>query len=383
VIDLPRLYRETGDIPWVVGLSGGKDSTAVTMVLLEAIESLPPPLRRRKRVFVTCVNTLVEAPPVIEHVHAFIEVLKAYVRDRELPVEVVELTPEPDQTFWANLIGRGYPAPVRQFRWCTDRMKVRPQTRFLEEHKDVFGSPAVAHFLLGTRFDESAARKSTMEANSDLGTDIHQHGTIPTSGVIRPIETWSTDDVWEHLLKPDWVGGGQNPFMEVNQRLATLYRDAASGECPVIHDPSRQTCAGSRFGCWTCTVVEVDSSLREMIDTGGERYDAERLGLLADLRDAIKAERNEKENRVIGRDRRGRVLVQRDGETLGVGPYTMAYRKGLLERVLSTQAAFNDGAERPETLITEDEIRHIHAIWAEEEVNLAKVMHATEVRSDD
>ena len=42
MIDLPRLYRETGDIPWVVGLSGGKDSTAVTMVLLEAIESLPP-----------------------------------------------------------------------------------------------------------------------------------------------------------------------------------------------------------------------------------------------------------------------------------------------------------------------------------------------------
>ena len=32
----------------------------------------------------TCVNTLVEAPPVIEHVHGFIDVLKAYVRDREL-----------------------------------------------------------------------------------------------------------------------------------------------------------------------------------------------------------------------------------------------------------------------------------------------------------
>ena len=378
MIDLPRLYRETGDIPWVVGLSGGKDSTAVTMVLLEAIESLPPPLRARKQVFVTCVNTLVEAPPVIEHVHGFIDVLKAYVRDRELPVEVVELTPDADQTFWANLIGRGYPAPVRQFRWCTDRMKVRPQTKFLESREDVFGSPPVAHFLLGTRFDESAARKGTMEANSDLGTDIHQHGTIPTSGVIRPIETWSTDDVWDHLLKPDWVGGGQNPFFTVNQKLATLYRDAASGECPVIHDPSRQTCAGSRFGCWTCTVVEVDSSLREMIHTGGERYDAERLGLLADLRDEIRAERNLEENRVIGRNRRGRVLVQRDGETLGVGPYTMAYRKGLLQRVLDTQAKFNDGASTPEVLISEEEISHIHSIWAEEEVNLAKMIQAQE-----
>ena len=70
MVDLKSLFRETGDIPWVVGLSGGKDSTAVTMKMLETLESLPPPIRRRKRCFVTCVNTLVEAPPVIDHVHA-------------------------------------------------------------------------------------------------------------------------------------------------------------------------------------------------------------------------------------------------------------------------------------------------------------------------
>ena len=67
VVDLKALYRETGSIPWVVGLSGGKDSTALTMLLLETIEALPPPVRARKKVFVTCVNTLVEAPSVIDH----------------------------------------------------------------------------------------------------------------------------------------------------------------------------------------------------------------------------------------------------------------------------------------------------------------------------
>ena len=73
MVDLMALFRETGDIPWIVGLSGGKDSTALTMKMLEAIESLPPPIRNRKKCFVTCVNTLVEAPPVIDHVHSFIE----------------------------------------------------------------------------------------------------------------------------------------------------------------------------------------------------------------------------------------------------------------------------------------------------------------------
>ena len=369
MVDLATLFRETGDIPWVVGLSGGKDSTAVTMRMLETLESLPPPIRRRKKCFVTCVNTLVEAPPVIDHVHNFISELRNYVRDRDLPVEVVELSPEVDQTFWVNLIGRGYPTPVREFRWCTDRMKIRPQQRFVQENVDVFGDPPIVHFLLGTRYDESISRQRTMEAHTRRGTDIHGHGTMPTAGVIRPIETWTTEDVWDYLIKPDWTGGGENPFYEINQNLAILYKDAASGECPVIHDPSKQTCAGSRFGCWTCTVVEVDSSLREMIGSGREGYDAENLIPLADFRDQLRDERNKPENRVHGRNRRGRVLVKRDG-SVGVGSYTMEYRKGLLERLRELQTNVGD------LLITPEEEARIHQIWAEEQVDLMSVLES-------
>ena len=367
MVDLRSLFMETGDIPWVVGLSGGKDSTAVTMRMLETIESLPPPIRRRKRCFVTCVNTLVEAPPVIDHVHEFISELQDYVRDKELPVEVVELVPEVDQTFWSNLIGRGYPTPVREFRWCTDRMKIRPQQKFIEDRADVFGDPPVAHFLLGTRFDESASRSRTMQTHSRMGTDIHAHGTMPTSGVIRPIEEWDAGMVWDYLLKEDWAGGGSNPFFEVNQRLAVLYKDAASGECPVIHDPSQQTCAGSRFGCWTCTVVEVDSSLREMIDSGRSGYNQDHLTILADFRDDLRADRNKAENRVHGRNRNGRVLVKRDG-SVGVGPYTMEYRKGLLDRLKDMESRIG------ERLISDEEETQIRRIWAEETADLVQLV---------
>ena len=367
MVDLGALYRETGDIPWVVGLSGGKDSTALTMLLLETIEMLPPPIRNKKKVFVTCVNTLVEAPPVIEHVHLFISELKDYVRNRGLPVEVVELVPDVSQTFWVNVIGRGYPTPVREFRWCTDRMKIRPGQEFLKQNPDIFGTPPVVHFLLGTRYDESISRKKTMEANTLLGTDIHNHGTIPTAGVIRPIENWNTEDVWDYLLRDDWGNGDKNPFSEINQNLAILYKDAASGECPVIHDPSKQTCAGSRFGCWTCTVVEVDNSLREMINSHGSRYDSEKLLLLADFRDKLRDERNIPENRVHGRNRRGAILVQRDG-TIGIGSYTIQYRKELLERLLKMENEFG------EELISKEERELIPIIWAEEQANLAILM---------
>ncbi len=375
MVDLRTLFQETGDIPWVVGLSGGKDSTAVTMHMLEVLESLPPPIRRRKKCFVTCVNTLVEAPPVIDHVHSFIHELREYVRDKELPVEVVELSPEVDQTFWVNLIGRGYPTPVREFRWCTDRMKIRPQKDFIEDNEDVFGNPPVVHFLLGTRFDESTARKKTMEDHTRMGTDIHSHGTMPTAGVIRPIEDWSTEDVWEYLIKQDWTGGGDNPFYQVNQKLAVLYKDAASGECPVIHDPTKQTCAGSRFGCWTCTVVEVDSSLREMIGSGRETYDTRSLTLLAEFRDRLRDERDKPENRVHGRNRRGTTLVKRDG-SVGTGSYTMEYRRDLLNRLKEMQEEVFD------TLITPEEESRINQIWAEEQANLAMILE-NKIRSGD
>jgi len=200
-----------------------------------------------------------------------------------------------------------------------------------------------------------------------LGTDIHSHGTMPTAGVIRPIEDWTTEDVWDYLIKPDWVDGGQNPFYEVNQGLAVLYKDAASGECPVIHDASRQTCAGSRFGCWTCTVVEVDNSLREMIGSEREGYDMKSLTMLADFRDDLRRERNLPENRVHGRNRRGVTLVQRDG-SVGVGSYTMDYRRGLLEKLKSMQDRIGD------VLITPEEESRIKQIWAEEQANLVLLL---------
>jgi DNA sulfur modification protein DndC len=364
MVDLRTLFSETGDIPWIVGLSGGKDSTAVTMNLIETLESLPPHIRRRKTCYVTCVNTLVEAPPVIDHVHRFIDELRKYIRDRELPVVVVELTPDVEQTFWVNLIGRGYPTPVREFRWCTDRMKIRPQTRFIKENTEIFGDPPVVHFLLGTRFDESHARKKTMQTHTRIGSDIHSHGTMPSAGVIRPIEDWSTEDVWDYILKEEWADGGTNPFYEANQDLAILYKDAASGECPVIHDPTKQTCAGSRFGCWTCTVVDVDSSLREIISSDRDKYDSERLVQLADFRDALKNERNIPSNRVQGRNRQGTVLVKRDG-SVGVGSYTLEYRAELLDRLKKLQDRVGD------VLITPDEENLIRRIWVEEQADLA------------
>ena len=281
-------------------------------------------------------------------------------------MEVIELVPEHEQTFWSNLIGRGYPTPVREVSMVHGPHEDSTCPAVYPGTRRCVWRPPVVHFLLGTRFDESTARKATMDAHTRMDSDLHAHGTIPTASTIRPIEDWSTDDVWSYLLKLDWANGMPNPFADINQDLSMLYRDAAGGECPVIHDPSQQTCAGSRFGCWTCTVVAEDKSLNQMIATEKDIYDVTKLAKLAAFRDRLRDERNVPENRVHGRNRRGVTLVKRDGST-GVGSYTMAYRQGLLEDLLSLQE------EVEMELITPEEIAFIHKTWDEEIVNLARL----------
>tara|TARA_Y100001978_G_scaffold118396_1_gene105564 strand:+ start:100 stop:429 length:330 start_codon:yes stop_codon:yes gene_type:complete len=101
-----------------------------------------------------------------------------------------------------------------------------------------------------------------------------------------------------------------------------------------------------------------------MINTDKEIYDVKTLIELANFRDELLAERNLKENRVQGRNRKGRIQVKRDG-TAGVGPYTHQYRQELLTKLKGVQERVGL------TLITEQEIFRIEEIWAEEIADLA------------
>src|SRR5258708_39721238 len=69
-----------------------------------------------------------------------------------LPITPHKLTPEIEDSFWVNLIGKGYPAPRLKFRWCTERLKIKPSNKFIRE---VVRSSGEAILVLGTRKAES------------------------------------------------------------------------------------------------------------------------------------------------------------------------------------------------------------------------------------
>lgn len=349
------LYRADG-IPWVVGYSGGKDSTATLQVVWTAIRGLPPE-ERTKPVFVITNDTLVENPAVAAWVHRSHDAIRTAAADQGLPITTHLLSPNVSETFWVNLIGRGYPAPNRRFRWCTERMKINPTTRFI---RSVVKENGEAIIVLGARRAESTARAARIaryEQNS-VRENLSPHNDLASALVYKPIVEWSDDDVWLYLMQMS------NPWGFDNKQLLTMYRTASpDAECPVVMDTSTPSCGNSRFGCWTCTVVEKDRSMSAMIQNDSEK---EWMQPLLDVRDLIADAETGKSLRDFRR-LNGRVSLFNGRHV--PGPYTQAGRAHWLRLVLEAQAwvqANGPDDVRDIELVTMDELHEIRRIWVAE-----------------
>ena len=154
---LTQLYVED-DRPWLVGFSGGKDSTMLASLIFDAVLSVPD-TQRKKPISILCTDTRVEIPAIADIVEGTLMKMQKFSQQNDLNIEVNLLKPPPEQSFWVNIIGRGYPPPNRVFRWCTQRLKIDPVTVFVNQRLGHW-SEAILH--LGARRAESSARSQTM-----------------------------------------------------------------------------------------------------------------------------------------------------------------------------------------------------------------------------
>lgn len=350
--EVKELYRSNPQ-PWVIGYSGGKDSTTVLQLVWKALEELPPE-ERQKPVFVIASDTKVETPVIVDHLDDTLRQINESARETGMPFHAEKVMPTLNDSFWVNLIGRGYPAPTSHFRWCTERMKIDPANRFIEEKVAQHGE---AIMVLGTRKSESSTRAQLMNTYQVKDHLLRRHTTLRGAYVYAPVADFSTDDVWTYLLQVP------SPWGSNNRDLAALYRDASGGECPLVIDTSTPSCGGSRFGCWTCTVTTRDSSMESLIDNGKDWMEP-----LLDFRDWLATTTQPDKKRefrdIKGRD--GRVIYKKDG-TLAARTYKLEVSKQMLEKLLRTQAKVRrDGPNPEEELISEDELHEIRRIWRTE-----------------
>lgn len=336
--------------PWMIGYSGGKDSTLLCQLVLEMLEELPEE-NRNKKVYIVTSDTLVENPIVKNYMHKMNEAINEASQQKKLNVEAHILYPETKNTFWSLVIGLGYPTPEPPgFRWCTERLKINPSNAFTYNTIKKDGEIVI---LLGVRKAESASRSRSISSREIEGKLLTRHDQIAKAYVYSPLSEIRNENVWEYLLQ----GDGMSPWNTDNKYLYSLYQGEALGEedsvVGQVNKDNMKVTGNSRFGCWICTMVKEDKSLKNFIDHG-----ATELIPLRDFRNWLVKLRSDVNARDYRR-RNGTVYLMSNGE-FGRGPFTMETRKEILRRLLKLE--MKTGFE----LITIQELKMIDKMWEDE-----------------
>ncbi|MET0398395.1 MAG: DNA phosphorothioation system sulfurtransferase DndC [Longimicrobiaceae bacterium] len=327
-IELIKKEIQATALPWCVGFSGGKDSSALLKLVYRALYELPR--SKRRQIDVVYCDTGVEIPVVASLVGTTLRSLELEAVKDDIPLKITVAQPLLRDRFFVKVIGRGYPPPTNKFRWCTDRLRIKPVQSVL---KTIGQGRSVV--LLGIRRGESLERDRTIQHHaSDSQYYLRQHGSAGTL-IFSPIINYSLHDVWATIVHVE------RPVSIDSRRLTLLYRDA-SGDCPIVRDPRGSPCGKGRFGCWTCTVVRKDRAVQSLVSEGYSQ-----LKPLLEWRDWMQNIRD---------DKAYRCSTRRNGQ-VGLGPFTLDARRELLSRLLLAQES--SGWK----LIGDLEIEAIKQLW--------------------
>lgn len=337
--------------PWIIGFSGGKDSTVLLTLVWLALQKIRDNdinFKYKRPIYVVCNDTLVENPVIEEYVQTVLSTIQKAAKDQNLPIIVKTTTPKLEDSFWSCVIGKGYPVPNNSFRFCTEKMKIKPTSQFIIDQVAADGEAII---LIGTRLDESQQRAKSIKKHDIKGHRLSKHPLNANTYTYAPIKELMLEEVWYI------INAIRSPWGFDNQILFKIYLDANADdyECPtVVTDESHKSCGQSRFGCWVCTVVKEDKSMTALIKNGTEW-----MRPLLDFRNRLIVNRNVSEYRYSTR-RNGQVAVDETGHNMG--NYTIEYRMQLLKELLTIQKETQNYRSSID-LINSQELIAIQVIW--------------------
>ena len=333
---------------WMIGFSGGKDSTLLCCLVMEMLKRLPPE-KRNKAVHIVSSDTLVENPIVRDYMHKMSDMINSVGRELNIKADIIY--PNVEDTFWSKVIGLGYPTPEAPgFRWCTERLKIHPMNTYT---LDAIKNNGEVVLLLGVRKAESSYRANNIRSREIEGKILVPHSDIENAYVYNPLTEIPNEDVWKFLLK----GDGISPWGSDNKYLFSLYQGNNLGEeQSVIGEIDKEkipVTGNSRFGCWICTMVKEDKSLQTFIDRG-EKW----LEPLSDFRNWLLEMRTTPGAR--DNKRRNGAMYRKSDGNLGEGPFTLITRQKILRKLLQLE---NDTGL---SLLTMEELKYIDKLWDRE-----------------
>jgi DNA sulfur modification protein DndC len=346
--DLKTMYLNKEDKGhWAVAWSGGKDSTCVLKLITEVVMSLPKEQRNR-HIYAVMSDTVVENPELDIYMNEQVKLFNFWAEASGAPFSAHMVERPSEQGYFMNLLGKGYPLPSNSMRWCTDRLKIKPQEIFLTELAPTF-------ILSGVRRSESRARERTINKFS-ISDKIANYasGKLNALGtkVFMPIVHFDVEDVWRTLRQP--------ALWSSTSDIRRIYKDA-TGECGFsnpkgVEEKGVEVC-GARFGCWTCPVIVTDRSTEQMAKsydwmkplTKWREFQLRVYGRYVPIKPKDQTRKMRsliiKKYKAINHAvlRISKAGFGRNGQEfkLGAGTLTMEVRKLLLEELLKTQDEVN------------------------------------------
>ena len=300
-----------------------------------------------KQTFVVSSDTTVEMPIIESYLENILNSIDIFSQKEDLNLSVNLIKPKVKDSFFSLMIGKGYPAPNKWFRWCTDRLKIRPATHFLET---LVKKNQSILMLLGVRIDESVSRANSINSRELNFQGLSLHDQIPNAYVLSPIKDWTTLEVWRYLNTNPAPWGSHEDMMKLYSKGATLpdgtVRDG-DADCNIALNPEAPSCGKTRFGCWTCTVIDKDRSMQGMVQSGEEW-----MKPLWDYREIL-LEYRDREDKRNSRRRNGQ---------LGLGAFNIDVRKELLEKLFIIEEE-EEFVQRGIELISDEEIEIIQEYW--------------------
>lgn len=335
-IQQTQKYFMEDSIQWIVGYSGGKDSSLVIKILLTALKDIPD--KFKKDLLILYCDTGVEIPTLKKYITDSLRSIEAEGENLGIKIRCEAVRPPVSNRYFVKVIGRGYPPPSNKFRWCTDKLRIDPIQTVIK--KRVGDSDSIV--VLGTRYDESAERDRILSKHATDKENVFLQAGHRQTKIFCPIANFSTEDVWSGLVSLSEIRS-----IDIS-KLASIYK-SISGECPVIKLPDTNPCSKGRFGCWTCTVVRKDKATENLILNGHTNlqplYDFRKW--LLEIRDLTTY----------------RCTIRRNGAR-GLGPFRIKARREILKELLKAQG--NSGFK----LITNEELTAIHELWKSDEASL-------------